>query len=279
MPPISYLSPDKEEEEEEDDMSDLVHNFFARKRKRDAILEQAADVVPEVASGTSKPGQDRGSEVQAIVISGSPEMSLNGQPVTGYVTMEEPREASPVPVALQVVHPPEEATGQLDRAKYTLTDHRKPLLPDRMLVNSYLPPCGLPPLMEEVTIIGPEGVQEIIDQWRPFNRGESSADHLHDLYSTMLRMPVTVRVGGQGEEYNISIPCSTSKEDLQQMIEDGMQVHNHNFDQSTKLVSLEELCHVLVLISNHCHITNMLLYRRLLLSGTWPSNTENSGPG
>ena len=40
VPPISRRSPDREEEEEEEyDMSGLVHNFAARKRKRDAILE------------------------------------------------------------------------------------------------------------------------------------------------------------------------------------------------------------------------------------------------
>ena len=53
----------EEEEEEEDDMSGLVHNFAARKRKRDAILEQTADVVPEVAKGSSQPGSNGGSEV------------------------------------------------------------------------------------------------------------------------------------------------------------------------------------------------------------------------
>ena len=133
--------------------------------------------------------------------------------------------------------------------------------------------------MEEVTVPGPEGAQEIVDRWRPFNYGESSADHLHDLYSTMLRMRVTVRAGGQGEEYNISVPTCTIKEDLQQMIEDRMQVRNRNFDQSTKLVSLEALFLILVLFHNHWHITNMFLRKRLLLSGTWPFSTENSGPG
>ena len=40
VPPISRHSSIREEEEkEEDDMSGLVHNFAARKRKRDAILE------------------------------------------------------------------------------------------------------------------------------------------------------------------------------------------------------------------------------------------------
>ena len=81
-------------------MFGLVHNFAARKRKRDAILEQATDAVPEVARESSQPGPDGGSEVQAIVIPGSPEMSLNDQPVTENVTMEDSRETSPIPATL-----------------------------------------------------------------------------------------------------------------------------------------------------------------------------------
>ena len=38
--------------------------------------------------------------MQAIVISGSPEMSVDGQPAMGNVTLEESREASLVPAAL-----------------------------------------------------------------------------------------------------------------------------------------------------------------------------------
>ena len=59
--------------------------------------------------------------------------------------------------------------------------------------------------------------------------GESSANHMHDLYLVMLWMPVAVRAGGQGEEYSVSVPVGTTKEDLQQMIEYGMQVCNCNF--------------------------------------------------
>ena len=141
VPPISCRSQDKEEEEEEENnMSILIHNFAARNRKRDASLEQAADAVPEVAGGSGHPCPDGGSEVQAIIILGSPEMGLNDQPALGNVTLAKSREASPVPTTLQVVHHPEQATGQSDRAKYTQTDRRKPLLPDRMLVNLYLPP-------------------------------------------------------------------------------------------------------------------------------------------
>ena len=95
----------------------------------------------------------------------------------------------------------------------------------------------------------------------------------------MLRMPVTVRARGLDEEYNILVPAGTIKEDLQQMIEDGMQVHNHNFDQSTTLVSLEALFLILVLFPNHWYITNVFLRRQLLLSGTWLSTTENFGLG
>ena len=51
----------------------------------------------------------------------------------------------------------------LDRAKYTRAGRRKPLLPDRMLVNSYLPLRGSAPLMEEVIVPRPKGAQEIVD--------------------------------------------------------------------------------------------------------------------
>ena len=101
VPPISHRSLDREEEEEEeDDMSELVHNFIARKRKRDVIFKQVVDVVPEVVGGSSQPCPDGGSEMQAIVISGSPETSLNYQPVTGNVTLEESKEGSLVPTTL-----------------------------------------------------------------------------------------------------------------------------------------------------------------------------------
>ena len=158
VPPISRRSLIREEEEKEkDNMSDLVHNFSTRKRKRDAMFEQSANVVLEGARGSSQPCLDKGSEVQAIFISGSLEMSVDDQPAMGNVTLKESREASPVPAALKVIHPPEQATGQADRAKYTRVGCRKPLLPDRMLVNSYLPPRGLAPPMEEVTVPEQEG--------------------------------------------------------------------------------------------------------------------------
>ena len=92
--------------------------------------------------------------------------------------------------------------------------------------------------MEDVLAPGLESAQEIISCWRPFNRGESSTDHLYELYPTLLRVPVVVQAEGRDEEYAISVPISTGKEDLLQMVEDGMLVRNRNFAQLTELVRL-----------------------------------------
>ena len=99
-------------------------------------------------------------------------MGLNDQLALENVTLAESGEVSPALAAIQVVHPPEQAADQLDRAKYTRVGRRRSLLPDRMLLNSYLPPRGLAPSMDEVSALGPEGVQEIIDQWRPLQSGQ-----------------------------------------------------------------------------------------------------------
>ena len=105
--------------------------------------------------------------MQAIVISGFPEMGLNDHPNLENATLVESREASPTPAAIQVIHHPEQASGRPERPLYTWAEHSKSLLPDRMLLNSYLPPWGSDPPMEEVLALGLEGTQEIINCWRP----------------------------------------------------------------------------------------------------------------
>ena len=47
VPPISSRPPDWEEEEEDDGMSDLIHNFATRKRKRDANFKRVLIPSPE----------------------------------------------------------------------------------------------------------------------------------------------------------------------------------------------------------------------------------------
>ena len=100
---------------------------------------------------------DEGSEVLIIVISGSPEMGLNDQPAPKNVALVESKEVFPTPAVIQVIHPLEQAASQSDKAKYTRTRHRRSLLPDWMLLNSYLPPRGSAPPMEEVSVLGPKG--------------------------------------------------------------------------------------------------------------------------
>ena len=108
------------------------------------------ETLHEVAEG-------EGPNVQAIVISGSPEMGLNDQPNLENATLVESREASLTPVAIQVIHPPEQAPSHPEKPLYTRTGRRRPQLHDRLLLNSYHPLWGLAPPMEEVLALGPEG--------------------------------------------------------------------------------------------------------------------------
>ena len=97
----------------------MIHNFAAWKRKQDSSFEQATDAIPGVARGSGRPLSDEGLEVPKIVISGSPEMGLNDQSAPEKVALAESGEVFPTPAAIQVVNPPEQATNQSNKAKYT----------------------------------------------------------------------------------------------------------------------------------------------------------------
>ena len=73
-------------------------------------------------------------------------------------------------------------------------------------------------------------------RWEPFHRGESAIDRLNNLYPHMLRMLVAARGMGLGEDYLVSVPTGTQKEDIQRIIDDGIQVRNRNYIQSTDVV-------------------------------------------
>ena len=128
-----------------------------------------------------------------------------------------------------MIHPPNRSEIHSDITKLVRAGRKRPLLPDRILLNSYFPPRGPAPVMEEVTILGFEDIKRIIHRWKPFNWGESATDHLDNLYSRTLRMPVTSRAIGLGEGYSFAVPVSTVKEDIQQIVEDGMQIRNRNY--------------------------------------------------
>ena len=89
--------------------------------------------------------------------------------------------------------------------KVVRTGRKRLLLSDRILLNSYLPPRSPALGMEEVTVPGLEEIKHIIHRWKPFNRGESVADRLDDLYPRTLWMPVAARASGLGEEYFVAV--------------------------------------------------------------------------
>ena len=105
--------------------------------------------------------------------------------------------------------------------------------------------------MEEVSVPRPEGAQEIINRWRSFNQGESPASHMQQLYPALLRMPVDVRAKGRGEVYVVSVPAYACKDELKQVVEDGMLIRNSNFVQSAKMVCLQPLCTILKLFPSY----------------------------
>ena len=50
------------------------------------------------------------------------------------------------------------------------------------------------------------------------------------------RCAVDVRAEGKGEKYVVSIPTYAYKEDLKQVVEDGMLIRNRNFIKLAELV-------------------------------------------
>ena len=88
----------------------------------------------------------------------------------------------------------------------------------------------------EVSALGAEEVKDILRRWEPFHRGASVADRLGNLYQHIYRVPVVARGLGLRKDYTMTLPASTPKEDFLQIIDDGIQVRNRNFVQSTELV-------------------------------------------
>ena len=112
----------------------------------------------------------------------------------------------------------------------------RPKRPDQVITNNYLPPRGPEPPRVEISTLGEEEVKKILRRWEPFHRGASTADRLNSLYPPMHRVPVAARGMGLHKAYTVPVPASTPKKDFLQIIDDGIQVRNRNFVQSTELV-------------------------------------------
>ena len=88
----------------------------------------------------------------------------------------------------------------------------------------------------EVSAPRAEEVKDILRRWEPFHRGASTADQLGNLYLHIYRVPIVAQGLSLREDYTVTLPTSTPNEDFMQIINDGIQVRNRNFLQSTELV-------------------------------------------
>ena len=95
--------------------------------------------------------------------------------------------------------PSKQVASRPDKATSTRTGLSRQLLLDQLLLNAYIPPQVQAPPMEEVSTPRSEGAQEIINRWKPFNRGESPVAHMELIYSALLSMPVAVLAEGKDE--------------------------------------------------------------------------------
>ena len=235
-------------------MADLLHNFGARKRKRGASFKRATDATLEVVGEADQHLTGEGLDGQAIVVMDFPEMGFHGQSASDTALLEDLGEVSLTYTEVHEDIPSEQIASRPDKATSSRSWRNRQLLLDRLLLNSYIPPQGQAPPMEEVSAPRPEGAQEIINCWKPFNRGESPTAHMEQLYPALLQMLVAVQAEGKGEEYVVSVPTYACKDKLKQVVEDGMLIRNRNFVQSAKLVCLQLLCTVLVSFSSYCLI-------------------------
>ena len=221
----------------------LLDRYATRKRRRqvsssgesDAAPVQAAEPI-QPATG-AQPAADGSSGDRAITIPGSPELEPTIGPESDGAGRSDSNEGGLAPQALQVVLPSGQDEGPRDRSEFMRFGLPRPKRPDQVITNNYLPPRGSEPPRVEISAPGEEEVRKILHRWEPFHRGAFVADRLNSLYPAMYRVPVVARGMGLHETYTVPVPVSTPKEDFSQIIDDVIQVRNHNFVQSTELVS------------------------------------------
>ena len=200
----------------------------------DTALVQIAGPGQPTADG--QPAADGSLGDQAIIIPCSPELGPTSRTELGGAGRSESNEDDPSPSALQVIPPSDRAEEQSSRSKYMRSGLPRPHRPDQVITNSYLPSRGPEPLRVEVSAPGAEEVKDILRRWEPFHRGASVADRLGNLYLHIYQVPVVARGLGLREDYTMTLPASTSKEDFLQIIDEGIQVRNCNFVQLIELV-------------------------------------------
>ena len=163
---------DLEEEELVERMTGVLDHYAARKRKRQVISSNESDLAQ--AAGSSLPASKGGSEMQAIVIPGSPEPRVTDQNEPAGVARTESKEADSAQSALQVIHP--SYVSRPGRSKFMRSGIPRPPLPEWIITNSYAPLREPEPPKVEVTALGADEVKFIMRRLEPFHCGEAVAD-------------------------------------------------------------------------------------------------------
>ena len=223
-------------------MTGLLDRYVVRKRKRQVSSSGESDVAPIQSTEPSQPTANdqlvanESLRDRAITIPGFPELGPTGGAKPDEADRSESNEGDPAPRALQVIPPSDRGEEQPSKSKYMRSGLPKPNWPDQVITHNYLPPRRPEPLRVEISAPDVKEVKDIMRRWEPFHREASAADRLDNLYPHIYRMSVAARGMGLLEDYSMTLPASTPKEDFLQIIDDGIQVRNRNFVQSTELI-------------------------------------------
>ena len=81
---------------------------------------------------------------------------------------------------------------------------------------------------------GPDTASSIIDRWILFNQRDTFVAQMRNLYPTSHCIPVV----SFSKEYFIPFPDYLDKKSYQCLVEDGMHMRNHDFNETVELVCL-----------------------------------------
>ena len=85
---------------------------------------------------------------------------------------------------------------------------------------------------------GQEAARFLAKKCNPFNKRDSPIAHMRDLYPHSICIPVVARY----KEYSIPFPNYMDKGSYQRVADDEMYIHNHDFNETAKLVWPDFLC-------------------------------------
>ena len=199
-----------------------------------AMAKLAAEL--SLPASDDQPAADGSSGDRAITIPGSPELGPTGESKPDGAGQPKLDKGDPALRALQVILPSDQGKERPSKSKFMRSGLPRPTRPVEVLTLNYLPPHGPEPPRVEISAPGVEEVKGILRRWEPFHLEASAADRLNNLYPHIYRVPVIAHGMGLHEDYSVNLPTSTPKEDFQQIVDDGIQVRNRNFVQSTELV-------------------------------------------